>query len=93
VRTTNRNVEAVQESARDDRKLIFDLSDHVKDVDHQLADLTRIVEATRSELGSLVDYVGAGPSRMEHDLSFDMSAIPNAEATTIRPLSLRTLIE
>jgi hypothetical protein len=93
VRTANRNVEAVQESVRDDRKFIYDLSDRVKDVDQQLADLTRIVEATRSELGNLIDYVGTGPNRMEHDLSFDMSAIPNAEATTVRPTSLRTLIE
>jgi hypothetical protein len=94
VRTAaNRNVEAVQERARDDRRLVLELSEQVRDIDRQLDDLTRIVENTRSELGNLIDYEGAGPDRMEHDFSIYMSGIPNAEATTIRPSSLCTLIE
>jgi hypothetical protein len=93
VRTAKRNVEAVQERARDNHKLVLELSKQGRDIDRQLEDLTRIVENTRSELGNLIDYVGAGPDRMEHDFSIDMLGIPNAEASTIRPSSLRTLIE
>jgi hypothetical protein len=93
VRNTNRNVELVQQNVRDDRKLVYDLDDRVKDIGHQLTELTSIVEAIRSELSNLIDCVGAGPARMEHDLSFDVSAIPHADSTTVRPTSLRTLIE
>jgi hypothetical protein len=75
VRTTNRNVEDVQDRASDDRKLARDLGKQVRKLGEQLEDLTRIAERTRAELSNLIDYVGAGPDRMEHDLSFDMSAI------------------
>jgi hypothetical protein len=86
IRTANRNVETVQDRARKDRTSISNLRE-------QLNNLTHLVETTRSELRDLIDYVGAGPERMQHDFSLDMSSIPNADTTTIPPTTLHTLIE